>query len=305
MKMQARVKKHSLKFISVFLALFLWVYVLNSEKVKFEKTVTLEYILPEGMMFAQKPAQEVVFMIEGPRAFVRTVGEREDKLIIDLNRANTKKQNSFTVDIIPTQLNLPFGMVVERVLPRKIPVKLEKKVSKSVPVRAKFSGSLPEQLSISKSALEPAEVMVHGPRSLINKLKEVQTRPIDLDGLVGLSEIPVELRLPDERMTVEGARDLKFTFHLKAASANLTLKDLPIRFLTQHKHVVTPTKKATLKLLVPERIKDRSNISSSVQIWADIPANARGKVEVPLKAIIPPGMHLMGITPKTIIVNVQ
>lgn len=305
MKMQARVKKHSLKLISVFLSLFLWVYVLNSEKVKFEKTVQLEFILPDGMVFAEKPVQEVVFMIEGPRAFVRTVGERDDKLLIDLNRANTKKQTNFTVDIIPTQLNLPFGMVVERVLPRKIPVKLEQKSKKILPVRARFSGHLPEQLSLAKSAVEPGEVEVHGPRSLLKKIKNIPTRPIDLEGLVGLTEIPVELQLPDDRLRVEGVRDLKFVFQLKATSANFTLNKQPIRFLTQHKKLVTPTKTASIKLLVPDRLKNRSNISSSVQVWAEIPANARGKVEVPLKAIIPPGVHLLGITPKSIIVNVQ
>ena len=117
MKMRNRMKKHSLKFFSAFLSIFLWIYVLNSEKVKFEKTVSLEYILPVDMMFAQKPVQEVTFMIEGPRAFVRTVAEREDRLVIDLNLANARRQLNFNVDINPAKLNLPFGMVVERVLP--------------------------------------------------------------------------------------------------------------------------------------------------------------------------------------------
>src|SRR5690606_33914115 len=111
---------------------------LNSEKVRFEKTVGLEYILPEDMMFAQKPPMEVTFMIEGPRAFVRTVAEREDRLVIDLNRANSKRQLSFHVDINPAQLSLPFGMIVERVIPRRIPIRLERKASKIVPVRPHF-----------------------------------------------------------------------------------------------------------------------------------------------------------------------
>lgn len=306
MKMQNRMKKHSLKFISLFLSLFLWVYVLNSEKVKFEKTVSLEFILPMDMMFAEKPPQEVTFLIEGPRAFVRTVAEREDRLVIDLNRANARRQLNFSVDINPAQLNLPFGMVVERVLPRRLPIRLEKKASKIVPLKLIFAGQLPERLSLKETRLEPSEVEVYGPRSVISKLKDLPTKPIELESLAGLDQVPVEISLPDDRLSVTGGLDVKFLYQLKASSSNFILKDLPIRFLSDKRKIISSTKTANVKLLIPEKImKNRSNVSSSVQVWADIPADASGRTEVPLKVILPPTMHLLEISPRSIIVNIQ
>jgi YbbR domain-containing protein len=306
MKMKNRLKKHSLKFISVLLSLFLWVYVLNSEKVKFEKSVTLEYILPPDMIFAERPVQEVVFMIEGPRAFVRTVSEREDKLVIDLNRANTRRQLRFNVDINPAQLNLPFGMVVETVLPRRLAMSLERKASKIVPVKLNFQGTLPPSLTLSKAELNYPEVEVYGPRSLITKLKEIQTKPIELETLVGTEELPVELSLPDERFTVMRASDLSLRYELQAISANFELKDVPISFLNQSQKIKSKITSVTLKLLVPEKIlKNRSNLSSSVKVWADIPSTQTGRVEIPLRAILPPGIHLLEISPKTIFVDIQ
>ena len=306
MKMQNRLKKHSLKFISLFLSIFLWVYVLNSEKVKFEKTVSLEYILPVDMMFAKKPVQEVTFLIEGPRAFVRTVAEREDRLVIDLNRANARRELNFSVDINPAQLNLPFGMIVERVLPRRLEIRLEKKASKIVPLRLQFAGQLPDKLSLHNTKLEPSEVEVYGPRSLISKLKELPIKPIDLEGLPGHDHVQVDIQLPDERLTLTGGFDIKFQYMLKAASSNFTLKKLPIKFLSEKRKIESNINFADVKLLVPEKIiKNRSNVSSTVQVWADIPPEARGRTEVPLKVILPPTMHLLEITPKTIIVNIK
>jgi len=218
MSMRNRLKKHSLKFVSIFLALFLWVYVLNSEKVKFEKTVSLEYILPPEMVFAEKPPQEVVFMIEGPRAFVRTVAERDDKLIIDLNRAKAKRELTFTVDIIPTQLQLPFGMIVERVLPRKIQIKLERRAGKVVSIRPQFVGQLPAKVGLTDAAIVPPEVEVYGPHSIITKLKEVHTRPIDLADLAGGNQFPVEILLNDPRLTLSDPfQKIKITYQLKAS----------------------------------------------------------------------------------------
>lgn len=306
MKMQNRIKKHSLKFFSLLLSLFLWAYVLNSEKIRFEKTVMLEYILPEDMIFAQKPPLEVTFMINGPRAFVRTVSEREDRLVIDLNRANSKRELAFHIDINPAQLSLPFGMVVEKVVPRRIPIRLERKASKIVPLKLQFSGSLPDKLSLVKTELRPAEVEVYGPRSVIAQLKELPTRPIDLETLIGQESVAVEVAVTDERLTLTSGYDVTFNYQLKAASANLTLKDLPIKFLTRSKTLESKIKTASLKLLVPEKvIKNRSNISSTVQVWADIPENAKGRIEVPLKVVLPPSIHLLEINPKTIIVNIQ
>ncbi|MFP5385713.1 MAG: YbbR-like domain-containing protein [Bacteriovoracia bacterium] len=273
---------------------------------KFEKTVALEYIMPPDMIFAEKPVQEVTFLIEGPRAFVRTVAEREDRLVIDLNRANARRQLNFTMDINPAQLNLPFGMVVERVLPRRINIKLEKKASKIVPLRLQFAGHLPEKLSLQNPTLVPSEVEVYGPRSIITRLKELPVRPIDLENLPGQDQVSVEIHLPDERLSLSGSNEAKLNYQLKAASSNLTLKSLPIRFLSDRRKINSKVKAADVKLLVPEKIiKNRSNVSSTVQIWADIPANARGRTEVPLKVILPPSIHLLEVIPKTIIVNVQ
>lgn len=309
MRLKGALKKHSLKFISAFLSLFLWIYVLNSEKVKFEKTVTLEYILPSDMMFSERPATEVTFMIEGPRAFVRTVAEREDRLVIDLNRASrgsVKRQLNFSVDINPTQLNLPFGMVVERVLPRKIAIRLERKASRIIPVKPQFIGSLPDKVALTNVILSPEEIEVYGPRSLVAKLTHLSTRPIELESLIGSEEVSVELSVPDDRLTLTTGHDIKLMYQLKAASANFELKNLPIKILTNSKVITSQVKRASVKLLVPEKVmKNRSNISSTVQVWADIPADAKGKMEVPLRVILPPSIHLLEITPKTIIVNIQ
>jgi YbbR domain-containing protein len=306
MKMRNRLKKHSLKFFSVFLSVFLWVYVLNSEKVKFEKTVTLEYILPVDMMFVHKPVHEVTFLIEGPRAFVRTVAEREDRLVIDLNRANARRQLNFSVDINPAQLNLPFGMMVERVLPRRLNINLEKKASKIVPLRLQFSGQLPDKLSLHNTTLSPAEVEVYGPRSIISRLKELPVKPIELEGLPGLDHVPVEVQLNDESLSLSSGFDINFQYQLKAASSNFTLENLPIKYLSEKRKITSKIKFADVKLLVPEKVmKNRSNVSSSVQVWADIPEEAYGRVEVPLKVVLPPTIHLLEISPKSIIVNIQ
>ncbi len=306
MNVKGHIRKHSLKLISLVLSLFIWIYVLNSEKIKFEKTVELDYILPVDMMFASKPSQEVTFLIEGPRAFVRTVLERSDRMIIDLNKINFKRQLQFSMDINSAELNLPIGMKVERVIPRKINISLEKKVSKIVPLKVQFQGQLPEYLSILKFYTEPQEVEVYGPRSIVSKLKELPLKPVDLETLEGQEQIQVEAQLLDERLSINGGFGIKLFYQLKAARSNLTLNHVAVKFISENRIVTSSIKSAKVKVFVGDKVmKNRSNVSSSVQVLAEIPSDARGKILVPLKVVVPPTVHLVEVTPKTIIVNVK
>jgi YbbR domain-containing protein len=226
--------------------------------------------------------------------------------VIDLNRANQRRQLNFSVDNNPSQLNLPFGMRVERVLPRKIPVRLEKKASRIVKLKPLFTGQLPDKLTLSKAELSSTEVEIYGPRTLISQIKELTTKPIELESLSGEDEIPVEVLLSDDRLILTSGYDLKLRYELKAASANFTIDQVPIRLMTHSKQLTSETKFARLKLLVPEKfLKNRSNVSSSIQVWADLPPDAIGRMEVPLLVVLPPSMHLLEVTPKTIVVNIK
>lgn len=306
MKMRNRIKKHSLKLISLFFAIFLWAYVLNSEKVRFEKTVALDYILPEDMIFAQRPPLEVSFMIEGPRAFVRTVVDKEERLVIDLNKANSKKHLSFTVDINPEQLDLPFGMIIERVVPRKVPIRLERKASKIVPIKAMYAGELPSKMRLVKRDLIPQEVEVYGPRSLISQLKEVQTRPIDQEQLNDEGVQSVELFLSDDRLNFSGSNEVKLHYKMALATENMVFKKFPIKFLTRTQKVQPNRRFVELKLSVPENmVNERKKIASAIQVWADIPDNIKDKTKVPLKVVVPPEYELLDVSPKDILVNTQ
>lgn len=304
MTIRSRLKKHSLKFLSLFLSVFLWAYVLNSEKMTFEKSVSLDYILPDDMVFAQKPPQEVIFQIHGPRAFMKAISEREDRLVIDLNRVNSKRQLFLQADVNPAQLSLPLGMVVQRVLPRKIPIRLEHKSSKIVPIKLELSGHLPDKVLLSKTQVIPPEIEIYGPRSLIHELKFISTRPVDVESLIGQEFTTLDLALPDERFSLSSDTKVNLKYEIKIDSSPVTLAHVPIKFLSKNNSFESKIKEVTLKLLVPEGIlKNRSNISSSVQVWADVPDKGKGRAEIPLKVVLPPSVQLQEISPKSIIVN--
>ena len=305
MSTRASNRKHLLKFIALGCSLLLWFYVLNSYHLKVEKTLQVEYIVSNELVFASKPVQEVTYIFEGPRAFIRAMSDKEEKLVIDLTKPEFRHRMRYSLNLKEYPMRLPFGVEIEKIQPKIIPIKLERKTSKVIPIKPMFVGELPSGVVMKDFKLMPSELEVYGPRFMMNSLKELSTRNIDLGELLGHNTITTEIVLPDERMELLVKDPVVFEYTLSVPSANVKLEDLPIKFLTT-KAVDSPIKSAVVELYIPpNKLKGRSKSSFNVQIWADIPSNVTGKMTVPLKALTPPGVHVVGIFPKSVVVNIK
>lgn len=302
MKMKFKARKHSLKAVALFTGTILWFYVLNASRIRLEKIVTIQYVLPDNVVFATKPPQEATVMLEGPRAFMRSMMEREEKVLIDLSRSSFRDNLRPKINVKDEDLNLPFGVLVEKLTPRILPLKLERKASKIVPVRYGLAGELPEDLQLQNPRLKPTEVEVVGPRSLIAGLKEVTTRPVDVESLYGQDAVTLEWNLSDDRLVISRPASAQLSYELKARKSNLVLERIPIRILGEGALVREQT--VTLILWAPKDMARRVEKSDlNVQVWADIPDGARGKTEVELRAVLPPRLHLLDMRPKRILVE--
>ncbi len=302
MKIKITSRKHSLKIVALFTGAILWFYVLNAARIRIDKAVTLQYVLPDHAVFAAKPPQEVIVTLEGPRAFMRPMLEREEKILVDVSRPPWRDSLRPQPVLKAADFVLPFGVKVEKITPRVLPLRLERKASKVVPVRVPMSGDLPADLEMMEMQVRPAEVEVVGPRSLIAGLKEVTTRSVDVESLYGQSSLNLEWNLPDERLVVSRGAGPTLKYALKAKRANLVLEKIPVRLLGEGQLARQQT--VTLVLWAPLDVVRRVDKSDlNVQVWAEVPEGTKGKVEVALRAVLPPRLHLVEIRPKRILVE--
>ncbi len=196
-------------------------------------------------------------------------------------------------------------MNVEKIQPKIISIKLEKRTSKIFSIKPVFVGDLPEGVSFKDFKTTPSELEVFGPRFVMSGLKELNTKNIDLDLLLGHSSISTEIILPDERLELLVKSPIIFEYQLTVPKPNLILNKIPIKFLTT-KSVIPEIQNVDVSLFVnPSKLKGRSKNSFNVQVWADIPANSTGKMLVNLKALTPPGVHIVEIKPKSVVVNIK
>ena len=296
-------RKHALKGFSVFFAFFLWLYVLSSAQTKGEKVVKVSYKAPEGHAIKNQPVKEITYTIRGPRVFVRGLTQKTETLTVNLEDFFVPNKSRYEINVNELGMTFPFGVELIRVEPNRLVVQLEKARAKEVPVKLITTGEVPSDHKMITSGINPKKIVVQGPASLVRKIQQIETAPVELNGLTGAGSLNAPLSFPDERVSLSH-RSVEYEYTIQPTRANLILKNIPVSFLSSH--LIKSADRRSVNLMVLADNKEKLEYGrKDISVIASVPENAKGKVEVDLRAKLPPGLHLLEIQPATINVEIE
>ena len=170
-----------LKLISLAFAVVLWFFVIGERNLEVSYIVPLEYQgLAKDLIIANEVPSSVSVRISGPRALLMNQSAGDISIAVDL-KGLPAGVTSFKR--LEESLNLPTGLRVTRISPSYVDVKLERIREKSVPVRVVLTGTPVPGFMVTKTRVEPDQVVVSGAGSELKSVSEVVTESIDLTGV--------------------------------------------------------------------------------------------------------------------------
>lgn len=298
-----RSKKSFLQIFSLVFAFLSWIYVLSSAEIQVEKSVKLEYVLPDDMAISSQPINEVHYTLSGPRAFIRNLLGREDIIKIDMRSKYRKKQKMYELNMQNFSIELPFGVNVVDVEPRKMQLELSPMLAKEVRIQPVLVGEIASDQKLLNQSIEPKTIKLKGPRELISHINEIETTPIDLQGLNGKGQKEVQLVALDPRIQMSMG-STQFHYEVIATRANMILRKIPIRFLSSKMIKNANRRFVTLMVLADKGSEEKLSLDD-VKVVAEVPERRKGTIDVALKATLPEGVHLLDITPPQVRVVVE
>lgn len=292
------------KVMAVFFSLTIWFYVLNSEPYEIDKEIPLSFETPAGLAVANLTPATVSVKLKGARAFMQNIFSADEKVVLNLRDPQFKGLTEFEAAIVASDIPVPFGVEVLELSPNIVPIKFERSISKEVPVRLQLTGELPAELRLMKQNLRPSKVMIQGPIEVMRRISSLRTTPVAQNSLEGDGEMRVGISELDPRVNLVEPPSTGFIFDysVKARTANLTLKNIKIRFLASRQNFLSKQSEVAIDILAPE---GRTLRESEVQVIADIPEEAKGTIAVKLRALLPEGVHLLKIHPEAVNVTFQ
>ena len=179
-----------LKLAALGLALFLWVLVQVGNPSQRDLLVPVEIRLDDpGWVVMEDPVPDTVRVyFRGPQSEI--FGITGFDLISVTVPITEMSDEEMVIQLQPEWVSVAGyrGVQVEDIVPDVINVRLDRRSTRTLPVRVRTRGSLPERLALASApVLTPDRVRVSGPASLVDGLDTLDIVPVflgDVDGQV-------------------------------------------------------------------------------------------------------------------------
>ncbi len=181
------------KFVSVLVAVLLWLYVQGQQSVDGSIRADIVWQLPPGLVATEPLPVKVTMSVTGSRAAVRRVERSSTAVRIDLSELET---GAHLVDTSAYPVEGLQTLTLNSLSPSTVAFSLDELTSRKVVVDPVLVGTPREGYRVSSALPDPLVVTVRGPQSAVQDRIEVSTRPIDISGLPDDAALLAALDLP-------------------------------------------------------------------------------------------------------------
>ncbi len=176
------VEDWSLKLLALAITLVLWFAVTGqNQPLTIRTPVQLNLIRPSNLDISNDPPKTVEVVLKGSRPNLQRLSPLDLVATVDVSdHAAGERVIRLSLDRVTMQL--PDGVKIESFQPGTIPVRLEPRVERQVPVEVKTEGNPADGYEVY--GINPAQltVRVRGPASRIEALQNAPTETISVSG---------------------------------------------------------------------------------------------------------------------------
>jgi len=165
--------------------------------------------VPDSLVLLRTLPEDVTVQIKAMSSLAPPPSKLDLTAEIDASKIT---EGITAVRVSHADITVPSGMIVTSVSPSSVKVSAEKKLRKSVPVRAVLKGRPVAGRSPFNIICEPESVDIEGPASQVSQVLSVATEDIDASQLKRGKEYLKNLRAPEKQVSV--LRDTPVTIKL-------------------------------------------------------------------------------------------
>lgn len=203
----------SMKFLSLALAVALWMWVTGEQKTEMNYTVPIEVknLSSDLMVFNDPFTKSAQVALRGTRTDLLSLSPKQVKIMVDLKGAREGERYYY---FRPQDIETPRGIEVVSITPTRVKLVLESVAEKTVTVVPQLKGKPARGYEILSIDTEPDEVTVVGPRSLVNGLRRIDTLPVDISGAKGKISRDVGLDTGDDKIKPKDYRQVTVSVNI-------------------------------------------------------------------------------------------
>jgi YbbR domain-containing protein len=293
-----------LKFLSIGLAVLLWLAVAREPIVERTLRVPLQFQnVPENMEIVGEPLAAVDVLVRGSSSLVSQLQPGEVAAVVDLQAA---RPGSRLFHLMPSQVRAPFGLEVQHVAPSTIAVEFEITTRRQVPVVPAIEGEPAPGYVVGTITSEPAQVEVIGPRGSIQTVTEATTEPVSVGGATTTVRDQVTVGVANSEVRLSETQTATVTVAVTPAPIEQTFERVPVRLrnvqtglrAAAQPSVVDVSARGTRELLTRVKV-------DSVTAFVDLAGLGPGQYNLPVRVESTESVGISRVDPALIAVRIR
>jgi YbbR domain-containing protein len=294
-----------LKMIAAVVSILLYGLVLFQEESEGLIDYDIERIDPSplsSLVITSEFPDTVRVRLRGPRSIINSL-KQENLRPIKVDLSNRKGGTSYYY-FSEEHFNIPPVLKFIRVTPESVQIKMERRISRQLPMRVKTYGKLARGTELPKAPeIDPSLVTAIGTESSLRGLKAIETEDIDIEGLgVGKHEMMV-LPRRIEGVTLKQDEKIKISMVVQWIMGQRMFSGLPVLSKGSSLPVEIKPKEVTVTLNGP-KVELEKISPSQVQPFAILEESESGRPGIyrskALTIDLPNGITVTSIVPKSV-----
>ena len=301
--------RNGIRLVSVAVAVVVWYSIrAATSNSTLSPDIPLSIPPPPDWTVVDRSAKTVDVAFLGTRDDLRYLNRELIKATIDARHRTDN--HTFVVPLGPANINAPGNARIEFIRPAAISVRLDREITKQVPVKVETQNLLPDGYEIEKIVVTPATVQLSGPDRRLADIESISTTPVDLDGRIrSINKRRIALA-PGDLMAGVEIDPPAVTLDLTIVERSVTTRfpDLPILpMLPSGKKVRADLDPEVAHLTVkgrPELVKALA--AEDIRLFVDA-AEVVGErpAKLPIRAVLPSGIAVVRTEPATVSVQLK
>lgn len=285
-----------LKSVSIGIAIALWVAVAGEETVERGLRVPLEFQqFPAGLELIDEPPTLVDVRVRGMSGALASTVPGDIIAVIDLRGARVGRR---LYQLTPEQVRVPFGIEVMQITPATIALEFEVSATKRVPVAPSVEGDPAPGFVMGAVSVEPSEVEIAGPTSVVEGAREALTEPIAVEGATAPVTTTVTVGVLNPLLRVRAPRTVTVTVPIVPGPSERAFRERPV-----HLRGLGPSLRAQS---VPSSVAallrgSRASVArievSDVVAWVDLAGLGPGVYTLPVHVETPAAVGVVRVEP--------
>lgn len=302
-------------FLTSLLITFVFIPACTTDPVETDLLLPVDFSnVPDNMVLTGFHTDKIEIKIQTPPELIEKIKSHNARYLVDLYTDLAFDPAGDAVLIEPGEYLLPVeenrialgnGVKILSTTPSYLSVRLEKKISKTFKIRVPYVGKPAKGYRVLAATVHPSTVELAGAFSLIQSIKELKTKPINLTDINESfkKEIPLDIEIPS--IIPKQNQIVVVSVPVQEIQVSKTIADIPIKIKHSKGRVQIEPPRLTIEVKGPFESLGDKDVLSRIYSFIDLKGLTPGVYARHAYIDIPVGLVMTDVSPQVFTVTIE